>query len=325
MITEPDVGSWVTIPELQWGGMKSAAFHGLYSVKVAWNDAWCAGDRVFGPEVPDLIHMVGRKRFDEEGPEFYKVLSDFVWFSYRKGLAGLPDSMSYDTGWGCVHRTGQMLLMEVLRLHLQTTPDKLFHHFYDLPSAPFSLQKIALKGASYGKEPGQWFSQSVLGRVVKDLVSSATFIPEESPLRVEVVIEQMISAKGVIKGGALGGVLVLIPLMLGITVDERNLTILTACLKCDFTVGVLGGRPKRAIYIIGCKSNRLVYLDPHRVQPACIDKSTLGVTEQPRKLAALSASELDPCCMLAFYAKGRQESLVCFLNRLIGFFFFVRK
>lgn len=44
--------------------------------------------------------------------------SNIAWFTYRKGFSPLYGSKSTtDAGWGCMIRTGQMLLHEALLRH----------------------------------------------------------------------------------------------------------------------------------------------------------------------------------------------------------------
>jgi cysteine protease ATG4 len=41
------------------------------------------------------------------------------------------------------------------------------------------------------------------------------------------------------------------------------------------SVGIIGGRPRSALYFVGSQDNSLVFLDPHNVQPACTSDSDL--------------------------------------------------
>jgi len=54
-------------------------------------------------------------------PEYSEFLSDFQsrpYFSYRADFPRIPNSpFTCDAGWGCTHRSGQMLLAQALFVH----------------------------------------------------------------------------------------------------------------------------------------------------------------------------------------------------------------
>jgi cysteine protease ATG4 len=121
--------------------------------------------------------------------------ASLVWLTYRRDFASLPaSSLRSDAGWGCMVRSGQMLLAQALRIHFLTRewrgPDadiaaaaasaasssgaaansgggggayaRLLRWFGDDPSphAPYSIHNLLRAGASFGKPAGQWFGPS---------------------------------------------------------------------------------------------------------------------------------------------------------------------
>ena len=103
------------------------------------------------------------------------------WLTYRYFFPCiLPTRKTTDTGWGCVHRTTQMMLAETLRrimpYYFQRTDigDKdILQYFVDSPTALFSIHNIASKGVKYNRQIGSWFAPSDAGRVLKDIIKEA--------------------------------------------------------------------------------------------------------------------------------------------------------
>lgn len=65
------------------------------------------------------VCLLGNFYSSTSSPEFLSDWESKVWITYRSGFSQKIDSTSYsnDVGWGCMIRTGQMLLASALRVH----------------------------------------------------------------------------------------------------------------------------------------------------------------------------------------------------------------
>ncbi len=108
-------------------------------------------------------------------------------------------------------------------------------------------------------------------------------------------------------GGTWTPVLVMAPLLLGLKSQLPHLYIqpLLATLKIEHSLGVIGGRPSAAYWLIGCEETgdhvTLLALDPHvtRVSGAPINR-THHATFVASGVSRLKLTELDACLAVAF-------------------------
>ncbi|TPX53176.1 hypothetical protein SeMB42_g00952 [Synchytrium endobioticum] len=127
-----------------------------------------------------------------------RFLDDFgsrPWITYRHSFPPIqPSSYTSDIGWGCMLRSGQMMLANALVCHYlgrgwrrsQAIRDKnaissntnsswatyvrILSWFADSNTSPYSIHRIALMGRQFDKEIGQWFGPSTISQVLKVLV-----------------------------------------------------------------------------------------------------------------------------------------------------------
>jgi len=149
-----------------------------------------------------LIHS-----FYAELSEIRSDVRSIIWVTYRRNFPPIGDSnLTTDSGWGCMLRTGQMVLAQAFsKLHLgrdwrwkytdsisiqkllddhfatpsdsdnqnKTEYDQYCNYrqilklFADLKTAPYSIHQIALMGQCEGKTVGEWFGPNTVAQVLK--------------------------------------------------------------------------------------------------------------------------------------------------------------
>ncbi|CAJ1075701.1 cysteine protease ATG4D-like [Xyrichtys novacula] len=99
------------------GKLKSKLVSAWNSVKYGWS--WKQKSK-FSKSSP--VIMLGKSfelKDQEERERFRCSFTSLLWLTYRRGFPPLPGGfLTTDSGWGCVLRTGQMLLAQGLLLHL---------------------------------------------------------------------------------------------------------------------------------------------------------------------------------------------------------------
>lgn len=72
-------------------------------------------------------------------------------------------------------------------------------------------------------------------------------------------------------------VLILLPMMLGLReIESDYYSIVKEALRIPESVGIIGGRPRSALYFVGFQDDNLIFLDPHKVQKACVSDTDLS-------------------------------------------------
>lgn len=134
---------------------------------------------------------------EDEGLEGFK--RDFttrIWMTYREKFPLMNDSnYTSDCGWGCMIRSGQMLLAEALVRHFlgrgwRFEPDtmiaissyeeamhrRIIRWFGDVKSknCPFSIHNLVQIGKEIGKKPGDWYGPNSVAHVIRTAVRKAS-------------------------------------------------------------------------------------------------------------------------------------------------------
>lgn len=293
----------------------------------------------FSPTSP--LHLLGRTyclAADGDAERFRHHFGSLLWLTYRRGFPVLRGtSWSSDGGWGCALRSGQMLLAQGLLLHRlgrdrmwadapggpppPPPPDAERCHralvalFGDHPHSPFGIHRLVELGRGAGKRAGDWYGPSIVAHILRKAVENC---PEVSGIAVYVAQDCTVykgDVAALLAGDAEAAVIVLVPVRLG---GERLNPVyvdgMKELLKLQWSLGIIGGKPRHSLYFIGFQDNFLLYMDPHYCQPF-VDTTAASFPlesfhcSSPRKMPF---SKMDPSCALGFYARrGRDLELLC--------------
>lgn len=236
---------------------------------------------------------------------FIHEFSHIIWVTYRENFRSVSSTklLNSDVGWGCTIRVGQMLLMSLLKKHLPNPDyDLILKIQENLESAPYSLHKITELGLEYEKKPGDWYSPSTMGYILTLLLENSPvpklkcFISMNCALYRDEILSLAYNCSadsiksvckcipneyedlGVVCGGCgkridiakwENAIFIQVPIMLGMRgILPEYIDTLKSILDQPSCVGIIGGKPRMALFIVGYTSDSLIVLDPHLVQPA---------------------------------------------------------
>ncbi|CAH1774286.1 unnamed protein product [Owenia fusiformis] len=176
-----------------WNNMKYG-----WAVKIKTNysyetPVWFLG-KVYSSTPQERDEDIERYGLITSMEEFKQDFSSRIWFTYRQGFPPLPKStLTTDLGWGCMLRTGQMMLAQAFVMHFLgrdwncwkgcTDVDRVFHRqiirwFGDMPGdhSPFSIHNLVHYGLRMGKQAGDWYGPSSVAHVLKEAMDNAPII-----------------------------------------------------------------------------------------------------------------------------------------------------
>lgn len=144
--------------------------------------------RVYHKSFGDMENS--EEELEQHGIEaFKKHFHSLIWCTYRRQFPTLQNStLTTDCGWGCMLRSGQMMLAHALIRHFLTREWRYDKHVTDgpeeeihrsivrwlgdspSPDCPLSLHNLVHFGHKLGKKAGDWYGPASVAYIFKEAV-----------------------------------------------------------------------------------------------------------------------------------------------------------
>ncbi|XP_039763761.1 cysteine protease ATG4B [Pararge aegeria] len=296
------------------------------------------------PKTKDNVWILGKKYSAiQDLDRIRRDISSIIWCTYRKGFVPIGDEgLTSDKGWGCMLRCGQMVLgVALVRVHLSSdwvwTPEtrdptylKIVQRFEERKQAPYSIHQVALMGACEGKEVGQWFGPNTVAQVLKKLV----VYDKWSSLVIHVALDNTVVKEDILKQCIVNNdrgdtsdcpdklvvpdwmpLLLIVPLRLGLSeINPVYLDGIKTCFKLPQSIGVIGGKPNQALYLIGCVGDEVIYLDPHTTQRSGLvenkmtdEQKEMDCTYHCKYASRIPMLYMDPSVAVCFLCRTKSD------------------
>eukprot|EP00128_Syssomonas_multiformis_P001847 Colp12_sorted_trinity150504_noHs@15382 len=272
--------------------------------------------------------------------EFWGDFHSRLWFTYRKNFPEIPGSnYTTDCGWGCMLRSGQMMLGQALMcaiLGRDWRPDgvhtaeqqslyrQILRLFDDTPAAgaPFSIHNLAAQGGFVDKEVGEWHGPSSLSIVLSDILNKLSpelrslvrirpYIANDRVIYVDEVLSLCQNSKPADGEGEeveWSALLLIVPCRLGLErLNEVYISSIKAFLTFPQSIGIIGGRPRHSLYFVGWQEEQAIYLDSH----PCHNRIDMDGPEFPTETfhcehpRKLPLGRMDPSLAVGFLCLSR--------------------
>mmetsp|Transcript_30173 Transcript_30173/g.68267 ORF Transcript_30173/g.68267 Transcript_30173/m.68267 type:complete len:628 (-) Transcript_30173:86-1969(-) len=268
-----------------------------------------------------------------------------LWFTYRSGFSPIePSNLTSDSGWGCMLRSGQMMLAQALLHHHlrrdwrlrrdKPTPrwyGQILKLFEDHPASMFSIHRIAQTGQQFHRNIGQWFGPDTICRVLRHIwnmnesawpchTAGMLFVEDHCIYRD--LAENVACSRQAYSGTNCSRMaqarepcqwrplIVVVPVRLGASdrINPSYIPKLASYLSLPQSLGFIGGRPRHSYYFVGVRGYNAYYLDPHVTQPYQSIRKNINVASfhcaHPGKM---SLAHIDPSLALGFYCDDKSD------------------
>eukprot|EP00298_Acanthocystis_sp_HF-20_P002934 c13315_g1_i1.p1 GENE.c13315_g1_i1~~c13315_g1_i1.p1 ORF type:complete len:398 (-),score=121.63 c13315_g1_i1:44-1237(-) len=268
---------------------------------------------------PNVFILGEMYNLHSQGVQLLSRITSLCRMTYRTGFE-LVEGYNTDMGWGCMMRTGQMVLANsLIRLFFQKDwrvtscsqyesqrYKEFLSLFSDTMRAPISIQRIALMGEQLDIKVGQWFGPTTICHVLKRLVMAnisslvRVYVSQDAVIYEDEIIE---CSKNWTKP-----VLLLIPLRLGLQFIEPSLAQMAAeTLTLPQSLGIIGGKKSTSFYFVGKQENNLLFIDPHYPQSTVPMDNFSFESFHSSQLAQIKLTEMDPSLAIAFLCRSQQD------------------
>eukprot|EP00501_MAST-03F_sp_TOSAG23-6_P000539 GSMAST32.ASY1.ANO1.559.1 assembled CDS len=302
------------------------------------------GDKFIGE-----VYFLGKSisvTSEEEFNDFKDMFSSLIWLTYRRDFPRIvPTDYTSDSGWGCMLRTGQMLLALAFQRHFFGTNWRVgnirgnprqYQKYYDIltwfndtPNQRcfYSIHKMVQEGNHLGKRAGQWYGPTIVSHIIQRCALTHR-VGGQGPLGVYVADDSVIYTDEVVeicrkrgkceydenKDIAWGtSALILVPLRLGLNRLNEGycpctffiMNFLQTFFSYEIFLGFIGGRPGHSLYFLGSQNSNLFFLDPHSRTVKKVRQHFS--TFHCRTPKVMNMRALDPSMAVGFYCRNKSD------------------
>lgn len=208
--------------------------------------------------------------------------------------------------------------------------------FGDSPVSQLGIHRLVQLGLALGKQAGDWYGPAIVAHILKKVVEEAidpilaritAYVSQDCTVySADVMDSHRASGAGQDSEASKSdahppphnetstadptdsrSVIILIPVRLGgEKTNPEYINFVKNILSLDYCLGIIGGKPKQACYIVGFQDDSLIYMDPHYCQ-SFVDVSSSDFPLQsfhcpsPKKMPI---SKMDPSCTIGFYSRS---------------------